>query len=158
MTVRSTTEDRPDIMLVNPLFIGKDPVEGKLMTPYFPLGLLYLAAALRENDYNVAMFDGTFEPDYDSFEQAMIRCRPKIVGLTALITTRNNALKLAEIAKRHGAYVIFGGPDPTGKPEAYLRHKDAQASRVVDMVVWDEGEITLVELMDHLPDAAAPDC
>ncbi|MFN8420304.1 MAG: cobalamin-dependent protein [Anaerolineae bacterium] len=150
MTVRSTTTDRPDIMLANPLFISKDPVEQKLMTPYFPLGLLYLASVLRQNDYSVAMFDGTFEPDYDSFERAMQQYKPKIVGLTALITTRNNALKLAEIAKRHGATVIFGGPDPTGKPEAYLRHTNAEGQRVVDIVVWDEGEVTIIELMNHL--------
>lgn len=150
MTVRSTIEGRPDILLANPLFISKDPVEAKLMTPYFPLALLYLGAVLRENNYSVAIYDGTFEPDYDSFERALIRYQPRIVGLTALITTRRNALKLAEIAKRHGAYVIFGGPDPTGKPEAYLRHTGADGKRVVDVIVWDEGEATIIELMNHL--------
>lgn len=150
MTVRSTTDGRPDILLANPLFISKDPVELELMTPYFPLSLLYLAAVLRERAYSVAVFDGMFEADYDSFEQAMIKYQPRIVGLTALITTRRNALRLAEIAKRHGAYVIFGGPDPTGKPEAYLRHVGSDGQRVVDVVVWDEGELTIIELMDHL--------
>ncbi len=150
MTVRSTTDGRPDILLANPLFISKDPVEQQLMTPYFPLGLLYLASVLRQNDYSVAMYDGAFEPDYDSFERAMDQHRPKIVGITALITVRRHALKLAEIAKEHGAYVIFGGPDPTGKPEAYLRHTGADGQRVVDVVVWDEGEVTLIELMNHL--------
>src|SRR5712692_1279968 len=132
MSVRSTVTSRPDILLANPLFISKDPVEKALMTPYFPLGLLYLASTLRQHDYSVAVFDGAFEPDYDSFEQAMIQYQPKIVGVTALITTRNNALKLAEIARKHGAYVIFGGPDPTGKPDAYLRHIGANGQRVVD--------------------------
>src|SRR5450631_1850320 len=108
-------------MLANPLFISKDPMEQQLMTPYFPLGLLYLAATLREQDYSVAMYDGTFEADYDSFARTMEAYQPRIVGITALITTRTHALKLAEIAKQFGAYVIFGGPDPTGKPEAYLR-------------------------------------
>jgi len=150
MSVRASTEQRPDILLANALFLSKDPVERRIMTPYFPLGLLYLAATLREHNYGVAMFDGTFEPDYDSFEQAMQQYQPRIVGLTALITTRANALKLAEIAKKHGAFVIFGGPDPTGKPEAYLRHANPQGQRVVDLVVWDEGENTLIELMNHL--------
>jgi hypothetical protein len=105
MTVHSTTDGRPDILLANPLFISKDPVEQQLMTPYFPLGLLYLASVLRQNDYSVAMYDGAFEPDYDSFERTMEQHRPKIVGITALITVRRHALKLAEIAKQHGAYV-----------------------------------------------------
>src|SRR5258708_24929967 len=150
MSVRSTVTSRPDILLANPLFISKDPVEKSLMTPYFPLGLLYLAASLRQNDYSVAVYDGTFEQDYDSFERAMVAYQPKIVGITALIPTRHNALKLAEIARKHGGYVIFGGPDLTGKPEAYLRHTGARGQRIVDVIVWDEGEITLIELMNHL--------
>ncbi|MGC9333703.1 MAG: hypothetical protein ACP5JJ_06115 [Anaerolineae bacterium] len=36
-----------DLLLVNPLFLVQDPVERRLMTPYFPLGLLYLAATAR---------------------------------------------------------------------------------------------------------------
>jgi anaerobic magnesium-protoporphyrin IX monomethyl ester cyclase len=148
--LRSTVEGTPDILLANPLFVVKDPVEQQLMTPYFPLGLLYLAAVLRRVNYSVAMYDGAFEPDFKNFEETMQTLKPKIVGLTALITTRRNALGLAEIAKRHGAFVIFGGPDPTGKPEAYLRHTGPDGKRVVDVVVWDEGENTLLELMDHL--------
>jgi radical SAM superfamily enzyme YgiQ (UPF0313 family) len=149
MSIRSTSP-HPDILLVNPLFISRDPVERRLMTPYFPLGLLYLAATLRAHEYSVAVFDGTFEPDFACFERALLQYSPAIVGFTALITTRANALALATIAKRHGATVIFGGPDPTGKPESYLRHTDKDGRRVVDWIVWDEGEVTLIELMDHL--------
>ncbi|MBE2194449.1 MAG: radical SAM protein [Anaerolinea sp.] len=149
-SLQSTTEGTPDILLVNPLFVYKDPVETQLMNPYFPLGLLYLAAVLRQNQYSVAIYDGAFEPDYTGFESVMQQLKPKVVGITALITVRKNALDLAEIAKRYGATVIFGGPDPTGKPEAYLRHTNAEGSRVVDLIVWDEGEITLIELMNKL--------
>ena len=39
-----------EISLVHPLFISKDPVEARIMTPYFPLGLMYLGAVLREKD------------------------------------------------------------------------------------------------------------
>ena len=31
-----------DLLLVNPLFLHEDPVESQLMTPYFPLGILYV--------------------------------------------------------------------------------------------------------------------
>jgi anaerobic magnesium-protoporphyrin IX monomethyl ester cyclase len=152
MSVRYSQAGRPDILLANPLFVWKDPIEARLMTPYFPLALLYLAAVLRQNAYSVAIYDGAFEQDYSNFEAAMATHKPKVVGLTALITTRKHALALAEIAKKHGAFVIFGGPDPTGKPEAYLKHTNADGQRVVDLVVWDEGEETLIELMNHLTD------
>lgn len=140
---------RTDILLVHPLFISKDPVEQRLMTPYFPLGLMYLAAVLRERGYNVSIFDGTFRQHEDEFEEAMRELRPKVVGITALMTTKPMALRLAEIAHGHGATVVMGGPDPTARSEEYLRHT-ANGKPVVDMVVWDEGELTLAELMDHL--------
>lgn len=111
---------RPDITLVHPLFIAKDPVEQRLMTPYFPLGLMYLAAVLRDRGYNVELFDCTFRHDYAEFEDYMRRQRPPVVGITSLITIRRHALILAEIAHCHGAKVVLGGPDPTGLPDRYL--------------------------------------
>ncbi len=140
----------PDITFVHALFIEKDPVEKKIMTPYFPLGLMYLAAVLREKGYSVEMFDCAFREDYSEFEAYMQRVRPPVVGITALITVRRNALILAEIAKKYGATVIMGGPDPTGIPDRYLYHKASDGTYPVDIVVFDEGELTMAELADHL--------
>lgn len=140
----------PDITLVHALFIDKDPIEKKIMTPYFPLGLMYLAAVLRGRGYTVEIFDCAFRQDYSEFEVYMQRARPPVVGITALITVRRHALVLAEIAHRYGAQVILGGPDPTGIPERYLYYKDAAGEMPVDVVVFDEGELTMAELADHL--------
>ncbi len=140
----------PDITLVHPLFVNKDPVEARIMTPYFPLGLMYLGAVLRQHSYQVEMFDCTFRSDYDEFERYMRDKRPPVVGITALITVRRNALILAEIASRYGARVILGGPDPTGLPERYLYHQASDGSFPVDMVAYDEAEMTIIELADHL--------
>lgn len=139
-----------DITLVHPLFINKDPVEQKIMTPYFPLGLMYLAAVLRQRGYQVEMFDCAFREDYSEFEEYMRRVRPPVVGITSLITIRRHALILAEIAHRHGATVILGGPDPTGIPDRYLYHRDANHEFPIDLVVFDEGELTIQEVADHL--------
>ncbi len=141
---------RPEITLVYPLFIAKDPVERRLMTPYFPLGLMYLAAVLRERGYAVELFDCTFRQDYTEFEDYMRRRRPPVVGITSLITIRRHALILAEIAHRYGATVMMGGPDPTGLPERYLGYRGSQGEFPVDVVVFDEGELTIQELADHL--------
>jgi radical SAM superfamily enzyme YgiQ (UPF0313 family) len=111
---------------------------------------MYLGAVLRNNDYKVALYDCTFREDYSEFTAYMRKHRPPVVGITSLITVRRNALILAEIAKQFGAKVILGGPDPTGIPERYLYHQASDGSFPVDIVVFDEAELTIVELADHL--------
>lgn len=130
------------ILLCNPLFLSQSPEEQALKSPYFPLGLLYLAGYLRERDHTVAIFDGTFESDESAFERALKQEQPQVVGITALLPTKTAALKLAQIAHDFGAMVILGGPDPTRQPDAYL------AQPQVDLVVHHEGEETLAVLLD----------
>lgn len=143
----------PDITLVHALFVNKDPVEQKLMTPYFPLGLMYLAGVLGQRGYAVEMFDCAFRQDYEEFEDYMRRVRPPVVGITALITVRHHALVLAEIAHRYGARVIVGGSDPTARPDLYLQHR-SNGSRPVEVAVIGEGEETVVELLPLLLEGA----
>ncbi len=132
------------ILLCNALFLSQSPEEQAVKSPYFPLGLLYLAGYLRERNHAVAMFDGTFAQSEAAFEQALHKERPDVVGFTALLPTKASALKLAWIAYNFGAVVIFGGPDPTRDPKSYL------AQPQVDMVVHHEGEETLLELLNLL--------
>ena len=113
-----------DLLLVNPLFLHEDPVEHRLMTPYFPLGLLYLAATARNEGYDVAIFDGMFQSGDEAFIAALEREQPKVVGIGVLVTVRAAALRLAALAHQYGAKVIVGGADPTGRPESYLKHPD----------------------------------
>jgi anaerobic magnesium-protoporphyrin IX monomethyl ester cyclase len=138
-----------ELMLVNPLFLHEDPVEWRLMTPYFPLGLLYLAATARDAGYTVSIFDAMFQDNDQAFVAALEREKPKVVGLSVLATVRTAALRLAELAHRHGATVVVGGADPTGRPESYLRHQ-ANGSQPIDVVVVGEGEQTLLELLPLL--------
>jgi anaerobic magnesium-protoporphyrin IX monomethyl ester cyclase len=142
-----------DLLLANPLFLSQNEAERELMSPYFPLGLLYLAAYVREHGYNVAVFDGTFAKDKTAFDQALQGQQPCVVGVSAVLPNRDTALSLARTAHAFGATVVVGGPDPTRNPELYL------ADAAVDVVVHHEGEQTLVELLDALSgsDAQAPD-
>jgi len=144
-----------DLMLVNPLFLHSDPVESRLMTPYFPLGLLYLAAAAREAGYDVTIFDAMFAEDDKAFLTALERERPQVVGLGVLTTVRQAALRLAGLAKAWGATVIVGGADPTGRPDLYLRHK-REKSFSIDVVVVGEGEETIRETLPPLLDGEEP--
>jgi radical SAM superfamily enzyme YgiQ (UPF0313 family) len=135
-----------DILLVHPVFLTQNQAEQELMTPYFPLGLLYLAAFLRERGFSVEIFDGTFQNDLEDFQAVLQTQTPNWVGISAVQPNRYTALQLAKMAKTSGASVILGGPDPTVAPERYL------ADPCVDLVVHHEGEITLAELLERFPD------
>ena len=142
-----------DLLLVNPLSLREDPVEQRLMTPYFPLGLLYLAAVARQAGYSVALFDGMFSQGLDeAFVAALKREQPRVVGISVLATVRSAALRLAGLGDQHGATVIVGGADPTGRPESYLRHQ-VDGRRPIDLAVVGEGEQTLTEVLPLLLDA-----
>ena len=138
-----------DLLLVNPLYLKDDPVEQRLMTPYFPLGLLYLAATARRAGYDVSIYDAMFQTDDQAFIDALKRKRPKIVGIGILSTVRTAALRLAELAQSQGARVIVGGADPTGRPASYLDYR-SNGDRPIDVVVVGEGEQTLLELLPIL--------
>lgn len=133
-----------DILLVHPVFLSQDQAERELMSPYFPLGLLYLGAFLRERGFQVEIFDGTFRNGPADFQAVLNRLEPKAVGIGVVRPNRQTALALAAIAHEGGAQVILGGPDPTLSPEEYLREP------AVDYVVHHEGELTLAELLAHL--------
>ncbi|MGD8466378.1 MAG: radical SAM protein [Anaerolineae bacterium] len=138
-----------DLLLVNPLFLHEDPVEHRLMTPYFPLGLLYLAATIRNEGYEVSIFDAMFQSGDEAFIAALEREQPTVVGIGVLVTVRAAALRLAALAQQYGAKVIVGGADPTGRPESYLKGQD-NGRQPVDVVVVGEGEETLLELLPAL--------
>ncbi len=130
------------ILFCHPMFLSKNPDEQTASSPYFPLGLLYLAGYVREQGHQVTIFDATFAQDESDFAAALRQEAPDVVGISALLPTRETALALAQMAKASGAVVIVGGPDPTKSPAAYMAHSQ------VDVVVHHEGEQTITALLD----------
>ena len=132
-----------DILLGHAYFLKYDVIERRVMKPYPPLGILYLSAFLKRNGFGVEVFDATFK-DFGDFEAAVKRIRPRIVGLYANIITRDNVLRLAQIAKANGVeYVIAGGPDASEWCNTYFANG-------VDVIGTNEGELTLQELIPWL--------
>ena len=129
------------ILLVHPLFLSLNPEEQALQSPYFPLGLLYLAGYVRAQGHEVAVFDGTFEEDVSAFSARLAAEKPDLVGISAVLPLREMALTLASDAKAAAVPTILGGPDPTKDPAHYLQYPQ------VDMVVHHEGEQTLDSLL-----------
>ena len=130
------------ILFCHPMFLSKSPDEQASGSPYFPLGLLYLAGYVREQGHDAVMFDATFAEDESAFAAALREEMPDVVGISALLPTREMALTLAQMAHEQGAIVIFGGPDPTKSPAEYA------AFGQVDIVVHHEGEQTIALILD----------
>jgi len=138
-----------DILLTHAYFLFEDAAERRIMRPYPPLGLLYVSSHLRSRGFDVAVLDSTFRSRAE-FEAELVRLKPPIVGIYATLMTRQNAIEIISMAKRTGARVIMGGPEPVNYAEEYL---DCGA----DVIVAGEGERTLEELIPILSsqDAAA---
>jgi anaerobic magnesium-protoporphyrin IX monomethyl ester cyclase len=131
-----------DILLAHGYFLSLDAAEQRVMRPHPPLGLLYLSSHLKQHGFRVGVFDSTFRTIED-FEDTLERECPPIVGIAVNLMTKRNALKMIAIAKRRGARVVIGGPDPPHHAEPYL-------NAGADVVVIGEGEQTLEELIAKL--------
>jgi len=128
-----------DLLLAHAYFLALDAEEQRVMRPHPPLGLLYLSSHLKQRGVAVSVFDATFRP-FDDFALTLARQRPRVVGIAVNLMTKRNALRMIAIAKRTGAQVVVGGPDPPHHAESYL---DAGA----DVVVIGEGEQTIAEIV-----------
>lgn len=128
-----------------------------------PVGLLYIAAVLEKNGYQVQIYDAQLNVDtpfyYDSdgimyvgdrwgaIEEEIRRQGPDLIGISNLFTTQlDSALKVAEIAKRVNKNIITvtGGSHPSVKPEDFFLKTDA-----VDIVGIGEGEFTMLEIAER---------
>ena len=131
-----------DLLLAHAYFLALDAEEQRLMRPHPPLGLLYLSSYLKRQGVQVGVFDGTFQ-SFDDFARTLEREKPPVVGIAVNLMTKRHALRMIPIAKRSGAKVMVGGPDPPHHAAAYL---DAGA----DVVVIGEGERTVAEILPVL--------
>lgn len=131
-----------DILLTHAYFLAEDAHERRIMKPYAPLGILYLASHLKARGFATGVYDATFG-SLAEFGALVARERPAVVGIGVNLMTRRNALAMAREARAAGARVVLGGPEPINYAEEYL-------ARGVDVVVAGEGELTLAELVPHL--------
>ena len=109
-----------------------------------PLGLLYMAGALRARlQARVRVIDSNLEADPLAALRGAIRsARPDVLGISALTAEAFLAHGAAAAAKAEspGLPVVMGGPHPSSDPETALKDPN------VDAVVIGEGEDTFTEL------------
>ncbi len=119
-----------------------------------PLGLAYIAAALRQAHYNdIRIVDAHLSKNQLNYVEEIIReYLPDIVGISVTTAVMGVSLNLAGMVKsiRKDSVVIFGGVHPTLFPE------DVARQGYVDYVVCAEAEETIVELVSHIESNREP--
>ena len=110
------------------------------------IGILYLAAAVEDIAESLVIPDNYYnEGLFESFRMLLKNRRCDLVAISSMTGGFNNAIRLAEIAKSHGSFVVIGGFHPTALPDEVLK------LACVDLVVLGEGEATFRELVQKGP-------
>jgi radical SAM superfamily enzyme YgiQ (UPF0313 family) len=105
-----------------------------------PLGLLYIAAVLEKNDFEVRIFD--FNPHDDRDVPALISFNPDVLGMTILTDYLPRAKHISRIIKEKLPNSIFfiGGVHVAALPKESLNELGA------DFAVIGEGENTMLDI------------
>jgi len=137
------------IQLINAPYLTTYGTLRRIAAIYFPLGLGYLAAVLRENGfYEIDLFDPEAEKsDWEEIRERIENFDAQIVGLSCVTATYPVAKKLAKLIKsvNKKALVVVGGAHVSALPKETL--KDCSA---IDLVVVGEGEETFLEICQKL--------
>jgi anaerobic magnesium-protoporphyrin IX monomethyl ester cyclase len=125
------------------LIQAKMPVKYLSVPP--PIGVAYLASYLKKDDFEVKLMDAYAKNhDISDIVKFIKAENPDFLGISAVTSTINNALKYCEEAKKINPNIktVLGGAHPSIFPKEILRdHKQ------IDFIVEGEGELTISELL-----------
>jgi anaerobic magnesium-protoporphyrin IX monomethyl ester cyclase len=118
-----------------------------------PLGLAYVAAALRQAGYQVSIKDGFAEQmiwrDLESFLEEE---RPDVLGLSSMSPVIDTVFKAAHLARPYVSTIVMGGPHVSVWGQEVF-----QQCPEIDFGIIGEGEQTMVEFMGALAAGQRPD-
>ena len=129
------------IMLINP------PIREWAKPNVLPLGLGYIASALRNSGHSVEVMDiNAYRWSRDEVEKKIKTADFNVVGIGAIVTVYRYVKWLIGILKRDrpDKKIMIGGSVGTSIPRIILEKTEA------DIVCKGEGEITVVELVNAL--------
>lgn len=129
------------------LLLVRPPYDLKSISPNFPIGLAYLASAVRQAGHEPEILDLPLEknPFFKLRQQLTAESYP-LVGISALTVQYPGAKKVVEIIRSESpsSKIILGGPHPSVLPEQTLLETAA------DYVIRGEGEAALSSLANAL--------
>ncbi|MCK4325308.1 B12-binding domain-containing radical SAM protein [bacterium] len=127
-----------DLLLINAK--SRDVLPG-----YLPYGLLWIAAVVRKEGYEVRIYDRNVEKVNP--KKILNRYQPKVVGISCLTgPVIDDAIETSRCIKRESQKIpiVWGGLHPTIFPYHVLKKE------YVDYIIAGEGEYPVLELLGHL--------
>ena len=141
------------ILLTHGYFLEEDPKEKLIMRPYPPLGILYIAAYLEENGFANTVFDSTFST-LNGLQTRLLSDPPDVIGIYTNLMTKLNVLRIISFVRSHDVFkkckIILGGPEIRNHKENFLLYG-------ADVLVFGEGEETMLELVTAFSSQSTPD-
>ena len=147
------------ILFTHSYFYKLDAKQWRFKQPYPPLGTILAAAVLRDEGYDVALFDTNLRDDPREIIPVLKQHVPKYVVLyddgfnyltkMCLTNMREAAFVMSAESKQHGCTVIVSSSDAADHYDKYFDHG-------VDYIVKGEGEETLKELIAILEKGEVP--
>ncbi|PTQ95124.1 radical SAM superfamily enzyme YgiQ (UPF0313 family) [Mucilaginibacter yixingensis] len=142
-----------NILFTHSYFMQFDPKQWGIGLPYPPLGTITAAALMREQGYQVSLFDTMLLAGPEGVADAIKQSNARYLVvyddgfnyLTKMCLTnmRQAAFRMIKIAKQMGCTVIVASSDST---DNYLKYLEEGA----DYVIIGEAEQTLLELVNQL--------
>lgn len=141
------------MLFANAYFYRFDSKQWKTGQPYPPLGTIYAAALMRENGYQVDLYDTNLVKNVDSLLPVLQQQQPKYLVIyddgfnyltkMCLTNMREAAFQMTQYGKQQNCKVIVCSSDSTDHYEGYLKAG-------ADFIIHGEGEMTLLELVTNL--------
>lgn len=123
--------------------------------PYPPLGTIFAASYLRENGFDVSLFDVCLREGPQDIEDIIKLEKPDYLVLyddgfnyltkMCLTNMREAAFEMISIAKKYNCKVVVSSSDSTDQFQNYLAHK-------ADVILLGEGELSLLETLKCIDD------
>ncbi len=142
------------ILLINPPddlqnFLGKG---SQFMPVLEPLGLLSIAAYIRQSGYDVKVLDA-FAAKFSNemVKDFIVKTKPDVIGLTSFISNGEVVFEIGRWVKQNcpGIFVVLGNVHAGAYAEAYLR------SGCADCVVHGDGEEVFVRIIKQIEDKSS---
>ena len=138
--------------LVIPAWVPEDIFSSKTASSQInywqPLGTLYVAAVLQRAGHDVMFFNGAFT-SHEQILRDLKDFNPGFIGIYSTTFGWKKAKKTASDFRemfQQRVFICAGGPYPIAMQEACL----ADGGKSFDAIVYGEGEITSLEIVERL--------